>query len=202
MTATALSHPARSESSSLPSKAAALSHRRRLNLGCGEKRLDDAVNLDLTSATSPDVVWDLHQTPWPFPDNRFDEVLAFDVIEHLSDVIAAMEEIHRVCRHGAKVRITVPHFSCSNAFTDPTHRHYFGYFSFDYFTGEHQFSFYTQRRFRSRRRNLIFAPSLVNKVVRRLASRYPAAYERRWAWSFPAWFLDFELEVVKPASTS
>jgi len=37
----------------------------------------------------------------------------------------------------------------------------------------------------------------VNKLVRRLANRYPAAYERRWTWIFPAWFLYFELEVVK-----
>ena len=39
--------------------------------------------------------------------------------------------------------------------------------------------------------------TLVNKLVWRLANRYPEAYERRWAWVFPAFFLSFELEVVK-----
>ena len=35
--------------------------------------------------------------------------------------------------------------------------------------------------------------------VWRLANRFPAAYERRGAWIFPAWFLYVELEVVKDA---
>jgi hypothetical protein len=38
--------------------------------------------------------------------------------------------------------------------------------------------------------------------VWRLANRYPAAYERRWAWIFPAWYLYFELEVDKGAKTN
>src|SRR5690606_13112739 len=106
---------------------------------------------------------------WPLPSDQFTEVLAHDVIEHLDDVVATMEEIHRVSRDGAVVRITLPHFSSSNAFTDPTHRHYFGWYSFHYFTGEHQFSFYTDVRFRRRSSQIVFAPSLVNKVVWRLA---------------------------------
>lgn len=177
-----------------------LEERRVLNLGAGAKQRPDAVNVDLVADTRPDVVHDLNQLPWPFPDNRFREVLAFDVIEHLDDVIRVMEEVHRVCEDGAVVRITLPHYSCSNAFTDPTHRHYFGWFSFHYVTGEHQFSFYTDRRFRRVRSSLWFTPSLLNRVVRRLANRFPAAYERRWAWIFPAWYLYFELQVVKEAA--
>jgi SAM-dependent methyltransferase len=157
-------------------------------LGCGCKHRENAVNLDVT---------DLNHVPWPFPDNRFSEVLAFDVIEHLGDIVAAMEQIHRVCQNAAVVKITVPHFSCANAFTDPTHQRFFGWFSFHYFTGENEFSFYTRRRFRRRRTQLIFVPTLVNKIVWRLANRYPQRYERRWAWMFPAWFLYFELEVIK-----
>lgn len=177
--------------------AGAVALREVLNLGCGNKQRADAVNLDITASTSPDVVHDLNVRPWPFENDRFREVLAHDVIEHLDDVVASMEEIHRVCQDGAVIRITLPHFSSSNAFTDPTHRHYFGWFSFHYFTGEHQFSFYTDVRFRTRRSQIVFAPTLINRIVLRLANRWPAAYERRWAWMFPAWFLYFELEVIK-----
>lgn len=168
-----------------------------LNLGSGRRRRDDAVNLDLVAATHPDVVHDLNFRPWPVPEDHFTEVHAYDVIEHLDNVVACMEEIHRVCRNGAVVHITLPHFSCSNAFTDPTHRHYFSIFSFDYFTGEHKFSFYSDRQFRTLRRRIIFEPTLVNKVVHRIANRWPQRYEHRWAWIFPAWFLSFELEVLK-----
>jgi SAM-dependent methyltransferase len=168
-----------------------------LNLGSGKKQRADAVNVDLVASTEPDLVHDLNQFPWPLPDGHFTEVYAMDVIEHLDNVVAVMEEIHRVCADDAIVHITLPHFSSSNAFTDPTHRHYFSIFSFNYFTGGHDFSFYTQKRYRMRRRQMIFAPTLVNKVVWRLANRYPAEYERRWAWLFPAWFLSFDLEVIK-----
>lgn len=171
-----------------------------LHLGSGRKYDPRAVNVDLVSSTTPDVVHDLDVAPWPLPDNRFTEVLAYDVIEHLDDVVATMEEIHRVCVDGAIVRFTVPHFSCANAYTDITHRHYFGQASFNYFTGENEFAFYTNRRFESRQAQIVFAPTLLNKIVWRLANRYPREYERRWAWMFPAWFLSFELTVRKDAS--
>ena len=168
-----------------------------LNLGCGRKRRAGAVNVDCTSRTSPDVVHDLDVRPWPFPDNEFAEVFAFDVLEHLQDIVATMEELHRVSRGGARVEITVPHFSSANAFTDPTHRHFFSRFSFDYFENTHEFGFYSAAAFKVVHARMIFSSGLANRVVARLANRYPRAYEQRWAWMFPAWFLSFELRVVK-----
>ena len=95
---------------------------------------------------------DLNFRPWPFRDGQFGEVLAYDVVEHLDDVVATLEEIHRVARHGAVVRITVPYFFSANAFTDPTHRHQFGWSSLSYFTDEREFAFATTARFRRRAR--------------------------------------------------
>jgi len=183
-----------------PGLTSELAKRNILNLGCGRKRVAEAVNLDVVADTHPDLVHDLNRLPWPLPDNHFREVLAYDVVEHLDNLVACMEEIHRVCGEGAVIRITTPHFSCANAYTDPTHRHAFGWFSFDYFTGEHEFSFYTQCHFRTLHRQLIFRPSLVNKLVWRFANRHPECYEQRWAWLFPAWYLCFELQVIKPPS--
>jgi SAM-dependent methyltransferase len=168
-----------------------------LNLGCGRKRLGDALNLDMRDSTAADVIHDLNSIPWPLPDSQFETVIMRDSLEHLTDIVAVMEEIHRVCVNSATVHIATPHFSSSNSFTDPTHVHHFGYFSFDYFTGEHDFDFYTDKRFRRRRAEIVFYPTLVNKLIWRIANRYPLAYERRWAWVFPAWFVSIELEVVK-----
>jgi hypothetical protein len=174
-----------------------LQRRTSLNLGCGGKHIREALNLDIAPETNPDVVQDLNRLPWVLPSDHFREVLAFDVIEHLDDFIATMEEIHRICVAGAVVRITVPHFSCANAFTDPTHQRLFGYFSFDYVTNESEIQHYTPVRFLRQYSRMMFYPSVVNKLVGRLANRYPAAYERRWAWMFPAWYLYFELKVLK-----
>ena len=168
-----------------------------LNLGCGRKLMEDAVNMDISPDVGADVVHDLENFPWPLPSNTFREVYAFDVIEHLDSVPSTMEEIHRVCRAGARVHITVPHFSSANAFTDPTHRHQLSYFSFDYFDADHQLAFYSKARLKRRRVQIVFYPTWPNKIVHRLANRCPAAYERRWAWIFPAWFLSIDLDVVK-----
>jgi SAM-dependent methyltransferase len=180
-----------------PELQEALSKYTILNLGAGRKRRSDAVNVDLVADTNPELVWDLNCRPWPLPSDHFREVLASDVIEHLEDIVSVMEEIHRICLPGAIVRITLPHFSCANAFRDPTHRHYFSWFSFHYFTGENQWEFYTGCRFRRLGTQLLFYPTLINKLVWRLANRFPETYERHWTWMFPAWFLSFDLEVVK-----
>jgi SAM-dependent methyltransferase len=108
-----------------------------------------------------------------------------------------MREIHRVTRPGGTVKIVVPHFSSANAFTDPTHRSFFGFRSLDYVTGAIIHDHYTSIRFRMLRREIVFQRSVGNRVVRRLANRWPESYERRWAWVFPAWFLVFELEVLR-----
>jgi hypothetical protein len=168
-----------------------------LNLGCGRKLMAGALNVDRSLEVGADLVHDLNCVPWPLPSGEFREVHAYDVIEHLDDVIGTMEEIHRVCRPGAIVHIAVPHFSCANAFTDITHRHCFGSFSFDYFDPTHELGFYSRARFRRRARQIVFHPTLLNKIVHRLANRYPDRYERRWVWMFPAWFLSIELEALK-----
>jgi SAM-dependent methyltransferase len=172
--------------------------RRILHLGSGQKYMPGAVNVDLTENTKPDVVHDLNVRPWPFETSSFDEIHAFDVIEHLDNVLKTVEEIHRVGRPGATVYITVPHFSSDGAFTDPTHRQYFGAMTFDYMTDGHPNAFYTHARFRILTRKLVFRPTVSSKVLQRVANRFLEAYEQRWAWIFPAWFIFLRLEVIKP----
>lgn len=170
----------------------------RLNLGSGRAYDQAWTNVDVTADTNPDVVHDLNVLPWPFDDDRFAEVQAIDVIEHLDDAFAALVELHRVCKHAAQVRIVVPHFSSANAYTDPTHRRAFGYFSLDVLTGEHVHDYYTRVRYGMRRREIVFNRRPINKLVRRYAARHPARYEERWTWIVPAWFVVFEVEVLKP----
>src|SRR5207237_7470250 len=79
-----------------------------LNLGCGRKHVENAINLDCTAETRPDVVHDLNVTPWPFADASFREVQGFDVVEDLNDVVRTIEEIHQVSRTHAIVRSTSP----------------------------------------------------------------------------------------------
>lgn len=170
---------------------------RVLQLGSGRKYRAGAVNVDITSDTSPDIVHDLNVTPWPFEADSFDEVHAYDVVEHLVDTVSVLEEMYRVSRSGALLHLTVPHYSSCGAFVDPTHRRFFAYRTFDYFLESHELNFYSRCRISYDCRQLVFEPTLVNKIVHRLAGRYPDAYERRWAGIFPAWFLYVRLRVEK-----
>jgi predicted SAM-dependent methyltransferase len=169
-----------------------------LDLGAGKNKAHkDAITVDIVASTQPDILHDLNIFPYPFEDNSFDQIYCNDVIEHLRDIVKVMEEIHRIAKNGAKLTITTPHFSCSNSYTDPTHIFHLGYFSFDYFTGENKQDFYTEVRFRKINITLVFYPKYKNWLISRIARRRPRFYEEHLAWIFPAWFLIFELEVVK-----
>jgi len=171
-----------------------------LHLGCGHNLIAGAVNVDVRAGVGADVVHDLNQRPWPFPDNRFAAVIATHVIEHLHDTVAVMEEIHRVCRHGATVKIVTPHFSSPSAFTDPSHCRYFGYYSFHFFTGEDPNAFGDPPRFRRRKTRLVVTPMrlrIFNRIGVGLANWNPQRYERRFVVFFPAVEVQNELVVVK-----
>lgn len=46
----------------------------------------------------------------PYPDEHFDLVCAFDVIEHVEDDKLAVSEMRRVCKKGGLISVTVPAF--------------------------------------------------------------------------------------------
>ncbi len=118
-----------------------------LDLGCGTRKTPGAVGVDRTAAAGVDVICDL-SVGLPFVDNSAQQVIACHVVEHLEDLSAAMEEIWRVCRPGAQVRIWTPHFSSGMAsWSDPTHRRALTSRTFEYFLPENN-SHYLRARFR------------------------------------------------------
>ncbi len=168
-----------------------------MDLGAGAVvRAPGAIRADRARAVRPDVVLDAARD-LPFRTGSLDRIYCFDLVEHIDDVPRLMAEIHRSLRPGGRLLITTPHFSCANAHTDPTHRHQFGWRSFDYFTTEHELRYYSRAAFRVARRVLRFHGGVVDAVMRRMANRWPDFYEHRLAWVFPAWYLEVELEAVK-----
>lgn len=97
----------------------------KLNLGCGSRKMAGFVNVDCVAVCEPDMVVDLEQTPWPWPDDSVDEIKLIHVLEHLgqqTDVfLAIIKEIYRVCRDGARIEIIVPHPRSDTFLGDPTH---------------------------------------------------------------------------------
>jgi SAM-dependent methyltransferase len=97
----------------------------KLNLGCGQNRMEGYLNTDREASVRPDLVMDLESFPWPFEDNSVEAVVANHVLEHVGAraevFIRIMQELYRVCRPGAEIRIAVPHPRHDNFFDDPTH---------------------------------------------------------------------------------
>lgn len=97
----------------------------KLNLGCGQNHLDGYVNVDAQFRAKPDVQHNLEQFPWPFEDSSVDEVVLNHVLEHLGRdpevFVGIFQELYRVCKGGALVKIAVPDPRHNNFFGDPTH---------------------------------------------------------------------------------
>ena len=120
----------------------------KLNLGCGNKKIDGFIGVDYIGTEAVDIIHDLNMTPYPFAADSVDEIVADNVLEHLADVIAAMEELYRLCQNGAIIKISLPYYKSSGAFSDPTHKHFFTENSFQYFNPGHEYHFYTKAKFK------------------------------------------------------
>ena len=95
----------------------------KLNLGCGEKRFPGYLNVDKFG--TPDLKHDLESFPWPWETNSVSKILLIHVLEHLGKdtevYFGIFKEMYRVCKHGSKIRIIVPHFRHQFFYDDPTH---------------------------------------------------------------------------------
>ena len=82
----------------------------KINLGSGEGKLPGYVNVDIRPEVNPDILWDLEKLPWPFKTESADEILARDIIEHLSWRVVedALKECYRILKHGGKLIIQTP----------------------------------------------------------------------------------------------
>lgn len=97
----------------------------KLNLGSGFKKYEGFISVDSAPECMPDVVWDMEQTPWPWEDSSVDEIMLEHVLEHVGQTteryLAIWKEMWRVCKNGALLDITVPHWHHENFYHDPTH---------------------------------------------------------------------------------
>lgn len=176
-----------------------------LDLGCGIRKRKGAIGVDIIPNDVVDVIHNLNQCPWPFPDNEFDDILFESSIEHLNDIVKTLEETWRIAKPKARVTIKVSYFRSHYAI-DPTHRHYFAAHSFYYFDPSHEYHRlykYSDALFKVER--IVFDDghkyNWFNTIklswVRWIANRYPMRYEEYLAPWFPLHSLDFYLTVLK-----
>jgi predicted SAM-dependent methyltransferase len=173
---------------------------RKLNLGCGNDirpKSEGWDNVDSINLPNVDIVLNLDYSNWPIKDNTYDYIECKMVLEHLRNWPQAMEEIWRIAKPGAKIYIEVPFFPSMYSVIDPTHKSFFAYQTFEYFTPENALNYYTKARFKILKRYIRFS---WNKILNLLAipiNLFPIFYSRYWAFIFPSNSLEIKLEVIK-----
>lgn len=92
-----------------------------------KKPFKNLVTLDIEATHNPDVVHDLNVMPWPFADNSFDEVHAYEVLEHLGkqgdakSFFAHFSEIWRILKPDGCLYASCPMWDSPWAWGDPSH---------------------------------------------------------------------------------
>jgi predicted SAM-dependent methyltransferase len=103
---------------------------KKLNLGCGNKKIKGMVNIDFYG--NPDLKWDLNVFPYPFKKDSIDFVLCKHVLEHLKEPEKFFLEIHRILKKGGNLKIIVPHYKHFTAYCNFGHRGFYHENAIDY----------------------------------------------------------------------
>lgn len=109
-----------------------------LLIGCGNARekvlgfgpdegWGELVTLDIDPDTGCSVVHDLNELPYPFRDEQFDEIAAYEVLEHCGTqgdwrfFFGQFAEFYRILKPGGFVFATVPSMQGPWVWGDPGH---------------------------------------------------------------------------------
>lgn len=97
----------------------------KLDIGCGDNKMDDHIGIDYVKYPQVDIVHDLTKFPWPFPDKTFTLLSSSHFLEHIPRengvFIKVMNECWRILKDNGQFRIAVPFGGSMLYYSDPTH---------------------------------------------------------------------------------
>jgi SAM-dependent methyltransferase len=94
----------------------------------GESEWSNLVTLDFNADHKPDIVWNLEELPLPFANDEFDEIHAYEVLEHTGQqgdyvfFFAQFSEFWRILKPGGCLFGTCPSRNSVWAWGDPSHK--------------------------------------------------------------------------------
>ena len=133
----------------------------------------------------------------PFDENSVDEVRSSHCFEHLDNLVALMEDIHRMLKPGGLLTFTVPHVSNIEFFRDPTHKRPFTLGTMDYFVRGTNTIKYTNIEFEYLKRELHFGGGLRGKIGKLLFRMSARRYEKYHCWHYPCNEIYYALRALK-----
>jgi ubiquinone/menaquinone biosynthesis C-methylase UbiE len=109
----------------------------KIDIACGPDKQPGFKGVDSVARPGVDIVVDLTQFPWaPFKDNSVDEVYCGQYCERAPDLVRFMDELWRICRNGATVRIVSAYYSSLKASQNPLNVRGISEATFQYFDKE------------------------------------------------------------------
>lgn len=105
----------------------------RLDIGCGPSPTPGFYGVDIADLPGVDIAADLNLGLPDLPDNSVREIVTNHCLEHVSEFMDLMRDLHRVTAPGGRITVTVPHYSNPFGYSDPTHVRFFGLYSMYYF---------------------------------------------------------------------
>ena len=170
----------------------------KLHLGCGKEHKKGWINCDISKEVNPDKIIDLEKK-LPFKDNSIKEIYSRHTFEHVEKLMELMNEIYRISKNEAKIKIIVPYFAHPGAFQDPTHKRFFTLRTFDYFDSKNSYSYYSNARFKVINKKLIFfvLRPKISKILDYFINKNQILYERFFSRIFPSEELIIEMVVKK-----
>lgn len=131
----------------------------KLNLGCGKDYKEGWINLDFNKNIKADIYANLTKK-LPFKSNKFDIILMDNVLEHIKreNLFKFLEDINRISKDKAILKIYVPHYSSMYALRHLTHYNFFGIGTFDIFLERNLFNGerYSNLRYKIKKQELLF----------------------------------------------
>ena len=105
-----------------------------LELGCGrKKKFSHSIGIDLLDYPEVDIIGDVYEVLSRFPEGSVTHVYASHFIEHVDDLARLIREFERILGVRGTITLVAPHFSSPYFYSDPTHRSFFGLYTFCYF---------------------------------------------------------------------
>lgn len=102
-------------------------HRKMLSKKDDEKGWQNLITLDIDPSCNPDYVYDLNNLPLPFMAEEFDEIHAYEVLEHVGKqgdyktFFDQFTEFHRILKKDGMFFGSVPCWDSEWAWGDPGH---------------------------------------------------------------------------------
>jgi len=127
----------------------------KLDIGCGINKKKGYMGVDVFPFKGVDFVCNLEK-PLPIRDNCIYKIHSYHSLEHIENLTELIKELERICKNDAEIEIYIPYFRSSGAFQDPTHRKFFTWLTFDYFSGSKFVPHYDLVKFKILEKKLLF----------------------------------------------